>query len=65
MINIDDEYGQKLVQISKKRSSEVLTYGLSKGDFHAERVEITPRGTRFDLVTPKETIPSVFPLIGR
>ena len=53
VLNGDDEYGQKLVKISKKRSSEVLTYGLSKGDFHAEKVEITPRGTRFDLVAPK------------
>ncbi len=65
VLNGDDEYGQKLVQISRKRSSEVLTYGLSKGDFHAERVEITPRGTRFDLVGAKETIPLFSPLIGK
>ncbi len=65
VLNGDDEYGQKLVQISRKRSSEVLTYGLSKGDFHAEKVEITPRGTRFDLVGAKETIPLFSPLIGK
>src|ERR1700690_1294764 len=53
VLNTDGEYGQKLVKVSRKRSSEVLTYGLSKGDFHAEKVEITPRGTRFDLLTPK------------
>ena len=65
MLNGDDEYGQKLVKISRKRSSEVLTYGLTKGDFHAEKVEITPRGTRFDLVGAKETIPLFSPLIGK
>ncbi|MGZ4732667.1 MAG: UDP-N-acetylmuramoyl-L-alanyl-D-glutamate--2,6-diaminopimelate ligase [Terriglobales bacterium] len=65
VLNTDDEYGQKLVKVSKKRSAEVLTYGLAKGDFHAERVEITSRGTRFDLITPKETIPLYSPLIGR
>jgi UDP-N-acetylmuramoyl-L-alanyl-D-glutamate--2,6-diaminopimelate ligase len=65
VLNTDDEYGQTLAKISKKRSSEVLTYGLSKGDFHAERVEITPRGTRFDLLTPKGTIPLFSPLIGK
>src|ERR1700726_1445608 len=65
VLNTDDEYGQTLARISKKRSSEVLTYGLCKGDFHAEKVEITPRGTRFDLLTPKGTIPLFSPLIGK
>ena len=60
VLNSDDEYGQKLVKISKKRSSEVLTYGLAKGDFHAEKVEITPRGTRFDLMTPEGNYSAVF-----
>ena len=65
VLNGDDEYGQKLAKISRKRSSEVLIYGLSKGDFHAEKVEITARGTRFDLLGPKETIPLFSPLIGK
>jgi UDP-N-acetylmuramoyl-L-alanyl-D-glutamate--2,6-diaminopimelate ligase len=65
VLNTDDEYGQKLVRVSKKRGSEVLTYGLAKGDFHAEKIEITPRGTRFDLITPEETIPIFSPLIGK
>ncbi len=65
VLNTDDEYGQKLAIISKKRSSEVLTYGMSKGDFHAEKIEITPRGTRFDLITPKGTVPLFSPLIGK
>ncbi len=37
VINIDDEYGQRLVEVSRKRSAEVLTYGLTQGDFHAEK----------------------------
>jgi UDP-N-acetylmuramoyl-L-alanyl-D-glutamate--2,6-diaminopimelate ligase len=65
VLNTDDEYGQRLVGISKKRSSEVLTYGLAKGDFHAGKVEITSRGTRFNLITPKETIPVFSALIGK
>ena len=60
MLNADDEYGQQLVKISKKRGSEVFTYGLTKGDFHAEKVEITPRGTRFDLITPEGNHSAVF-----
>src|SRR5580704_16315830 len=65
VLNTDDEYGQTLAKVSKKRSSEVFTYGLAKGDFHAAKVEITPRGTRFDLVTPDQTIPLFTPLIGK
>jgi UDP-N-acetylmuramoyl-L-alanyl-D-glutamate--2,6-diaminopimelate ligase len=65
VINTDDEYGQKLLPISKKRSAEVLSYGLTKGDIHAEKVEITPRGTRFDLVLPDDKLALFSPLIGR
>ena len=65
VLNSDDDYGQRLIKISKKRSSGVFTYGLTKGDFHAGNLEITPRGTRFDLITPKGTIPLFSPLIGR
>ncbi|HTW58201.1 MAG TPA: UDP-N-acetylmuramoyl-L-alanyl-D-glutamate--2,6-diaminopimelate ligase [Terriglobales bacterium] len=63
--NLDDEYGVKLVEFSRKRSAVVLTYGWERGDFHAQKVEISPRGTRFDLATPQETIAVFSPLIGR
>ena len=63
--NSDDEYGAKLRDFSRKRSSAVLTYGWSRGDFHADKVDITPRGTRFDLITPEEKIAIFSPLIGR
>ena len=63
--NLDDEYGAKLATFSRKRSSIVMTYGWDRGDFHATHVDISPRGTRFDLITPQETIPVFSPLIGR
>ena len=62
--NLDDEYGVKLAEFSRKRSA-VVTYGWERGDFRAEKVEITPRGTRFDLIAPQETIALFSPLIGR
>ncbi len=65
VLSTDDEYGTKLVKISKKQSSEVLTFGLAKGDFRGEKVELTAHGTRFDLVTPEETVPVFSPLIGK
>lgn len=65
VLNIDDDYGKELADFSRTRSALTLTYGFTRGDFHAGKLEITPRGTRFDLVTPKETIPVYSPLIGR
>jgi UDP-N-acetylmuramoyl-L-alanyl-D-glutamate--2,6-diaminopimelate ligase len=63
--NLDDEFGATLAKFSRKRSSVVMTYAWNSGDFHAENVDITPRGTRFDLRTSQETIPLFSPLIGR
>ena len=52
--NLDDEYGVQLAKFSGKRSSVVLTYGWDRGDFHAEKPEITARGTRVEMFTPNE-----------
>jgi UDP-N-acetylmuramoyl-L-alanyl-D-glutamate--2,6-diaminopimelate ligase len=63
--NGDDESGARLAEFSRKRSSVVLKYGWERGDLHAEKVEITTRGTRFDLVTPGGKIAVFSALIGR
>lgn len=65
ILNIDDEYGKKLTEVSRHRGSEVLTYGWAEGDFHAENVKITSQGTRFDLTTPQDAVPLFSPLIGK
>jgi UDP-N-acetylmuramoyl-L-alanyl-D-glutamate--2,6-diaminopimelate ligase len=64
VINLDDEYGRQLLALSKKKSSQVLSYGLTSGDFHAQSVEITGRGTRFQMATPAGVIAMWSPLIG-
>jgi UDP-N-acetylmuramoyl-L-alanyl-D-glutamate--2,6-diaminopimelate ligase len=63
--NVDDETGAKLAEFSRKRSSVVLKYGWDRGDLHAEKVQITTRGTRFDLITPEGKIAVFSALIGR
>ena len=63
--NLDDEYGEELAKFSRKRGSIVLTYGWSRGDFRAEEVDISPRGTRFDLIAPQQRLAIFSPLIGR
>ncbi len=65
VINTDDPSGGKLRELSRSNKSEVLTYGWSSGDFHAENVEITSSGNRFDLCTPAEKVAIWSPLIGK
>lgn len=63
--NLDDEYGAKVAEFSRKKSSVVLKYGWERGDLHTEKVEITTRGTRFDLVMPEGKLAVFSALIGR
>jgi len=64
VLNVDDEYGRRLMELCKKRSAVALSYGLTSGDFRAESVDVTPRGTRFQMVTPLGKIAMWSPLIG-
>jgi UDP-N-acetylmuramoyl-L-alanyl-D-glutamate--2,6-diaminopimelate ligase len=64
VINIDDEYGRRLVEMCK-RHHEVITYGLEKGDFHAKDMKITGSGVGFNLVMPQGELPIWSPLLGR
>jgi UDP-N-acetylmuramoyl-L-alanyl-D-glutamate--2,6-diaminopimelate ligase len=65
VVNADDESGLQLMKFAKGRCSDVISYGLTKADFHATKLEITPHGTRFNVVTPDEIIPVASQLIGR
>jgi UDP-N-acetylmuramoyl-L-alanyl-D-glutamate--2,6-diaminopimelate ligase len=65
VLNVDDEYGLQLKKVCKSGDSEVITYGISTADFHASRLEVTPRGNCFQLITPDDTIPLSSALIGR
>jgi UDP-N-acetylmuramoyl-L-alanyl-D-glutamate--2,6-diaminopimelate ligase len=62
VVNTDDEYGKRLVKLSK---SEVFTYGMTGGDFHAEDIGIERNGSKFTLVTPDGKLPIWTPLLGR
>ena len=66
VINQDDEHAAELIEFSTKRSRIVCPYGLNKATpVHAENVQITAHGTRFDIVTPTFTFPVFSPLIGK
>lgn len=65
VLNIDDEHGRELTKLANKKSSLVLSYGLAAGDFHAESIDITPRGTRLQMPTPAGVLDIWSPLIGK
>ena len=64
IVNLDDEYGRRLAEFSRRRS-QLFTYGIERGDFHAEHLEMTPQGNRFALTTPDGPVELRSPLIGR
>jgi UDP-N-acetylmuramoyl-L-alanyl-D-glutamate--2,6-diaminopimelate ligase len=67
VLNTDDEYGRELLKLATKQSTEVFSYGLSTGDFHATMndLEITARGSRFQMSTPMGPLAVWTPLIGK
>jgi UDP-N-acetylmuramoyl-L-alanyl-D-glutamate--2,6-diaminopimelate ligase len=65
VLNADDDYGLQLKKYSQNVGSDVITYAISGADFHASKLEVTAHRTRFQLITPDDSIPLVSPLIGR
>ncbi len=64
IVNLEDEYGRKLAESSRRRS-QLYTYGIEQGDFHAGQLEMTPQGNNFALATPDGPIELRSPLIGQ
>ena len=64
VINIEDEYGQRIIKLLKKQQ-ELITYGVDGGDFRAKDISIQRSGTTFTLVTPSGQHPVWSPLLGR
>ncbi len=65
VINIDDDFGRKLAEVSRERGSSVLMYGISGGDLRAEAIQLTPQGTNFSLQTKGGRFEVSSPLIGK
>ena len=64
VINVGDDYGKRLVELCEKRS-EVITFGMANGDFHAKDLKVEGSGTRFTLITPGGEHAIWTPLLGR
>lgn len=70
VINIDDEWGAKLLYDLRAAGQKVVTFSLdhknSNADLTASNIEVSLiRGTTFDLTTPKGSRQITSPLVGR
>ncbi len=65
VLNADDDHGLQLKKFCQGTGSDVITYGISGADFHTSKLEVTARGTRFQLITPDDSVSLASPLIGR
>ncbi len=67
VINIDDEWGQKLANDLRKDSQRVLTFSLEKAaDITASNIDVSlMKGTSFLLMTPYGEREITSPLVGR
>jgi UDP-N-acetylmuramoyl-L-alanyl-D-glutamate--2,6-diaminopimelate ligase len=65
VLNLQDEYGARLLPLSQARGSQVVTYGLGRGDFSAERIESQGRGLRFEMRTPAGPLAIASQLMGK
>jgi len=51
-IHSGDEYGQRLIRLSRAAGSQILSYGLDCGEVCAKDVQLAAQGTRFRMATP-------------
>ncbi len=63
VVNADDVWGQRL--LTRELRSEVLTYGMEKGEYRAEAVVLRAGRTEFRLRTPRGVTDIRSPLTGR
>ncbi|HET7347788.1 MAG TPA: Mur ligase family protein, partial [Acidobacteriaceae bacterium] len=55
VINIDDEWGTRLVEIARQAKAEVFSYGWAAGEFRVAEARMSAAGMSFELITPQGT----------
>jgi len=65
VLNADDQHGARLVPFCLSQGSEVVTFGVERGDFRAEQVQTGRKGVAFHLATPQGGVQVHSSLAGR
>lgn len=53
IVNVDDDFGQKMAETLRRNHKSVLTYGLQYGDVRAETLELSASGISMQVSTPQ------------
>jgi UDP-N-acetylmuramoyl-L-alanyl-D-glutamate--2,6-diaminopimelate ligase len=65
VVNVDDEWGRRLVQQLAESAREVVTFGVEcSADFHAEDIDFGPAGSAFTCRTDGAALDVQLPLPG-
>jgi len=65
ILNAEDDTQAALVETAQAAGSEIWSYGVARGDFHARDVAMRPNGMSFTLVSPRGEVPMDVALTGR
>jgi UDP-N-acetylmuramoyl-L-alanyl-D-glutamate--2,6-diaminopimelate ligase len=65
VLNAEDDTEAALAGIAHTACSEIVTYGISRGDLHARDIAMRPNGMRFTLVAPQGEASLDVALTGR
>lgn len=65
VLNADDAYGMRLAETAVQAGSQVMLYGIERGEYRAEGIEYFAGETRFRMVTPQGSIAIHSHLSGR
>ncbi|WP_446744078.1 UDP-N-acetylmuramoyl-L-alanyl-D-glutamate--2,6-diaminopimelate ligase [Silvibacterium acidisoli] len=65
VINGDAAYGAQLAEAARKVGAEVFLYGISEGDYRADRIRMNAAGMEFAMVTPQGRVDIATRLTGR
>jgi UDP-N-acetylmuramoyl-L-alanyl-D-glutamate--2,6-diaminopimelate ligase len=56
VIHAADEYAPRFLAVARDAACGIVTYGMEAGDFHAENIELTAHGSRFQMTSPQGAI---------
>ncbi len=65
VVNMDDSYGAELARVARETGSEILSYGLSTGEFRADNIHMAANGMQFTMQTPAGATPVQTRLTGK
>jgi UDP-N-acetylmuramoyl-L-alanyl-D-glutamate--2,6-diaminopimelate ligase len=65
VVNVDDPHGVQLARIARETKSEILSYGLSTGEFRADNIHMGAKGMQFTMQTPAGVISVQTRLTGK